>query len=65
GRARQAGEYRRRCTTLGRQVRVETATGSFTGLACDLTSEGNLVVDHAGRRRTVGAADVVHLRPLG
>ena len=31
GPARQVEEYRKRCTTLGRQVRVEEHSESFTG----------------------------------
>jgi len=55
-------EYRSRCVTLDRQVRVEEPTGSFTGRAIDLTGEGQLVVDTPSGRRVVTAGDVVHLR---
>ena len=57
-----AYEYRRRCSTLGRSVRLELAGGTVTGTALDVTDEGHLVVDAEGSRRTVAAGDVVHLR---
>ena len=53
GRARQAADFRARCTTLGTPVRVELADDRFEGLATDLTPEGHLVVD-GGRRDTDG-----------
>ena len=55
--------YRHACTTLGRRVRVELASGSFEGRAVDLTGSGHLVVATSTGRRQVAAADVVHLRP--
>lgn len=55
--------YRRRCSTLGRLVRVELAARSFEGRATDITEQGHLVVESATARRTVTAGDVVHLRP--
>ncbi|MGA3149148.1 MAG: biotin--[acetyl-CoA-carboxylase] ligase [Acidimicrobiales bacterium] len=65
GRARQAGEFRARCTTIGAPVRVELADGAFEGLATDLTPEGHLVVEVGGARRTVVTGDVVHVRTTG
>jgi BirA family transcriptional regulator, biotin operon repressor / biotin---[acetyl-CoA-carboxylase] ligase len=63
GAGRQAGEYRARCVTLGRLVRVESAGGTFLGTPVDLTGDGQLVVDaHDGSRKVVAAGDVVHLR---
>lgn len=64
GQLRQAREFRSRCVTLGRQVRVDLADDSFTGTACDLSVEGHLLVDIGMCLRTVTAGDVVHLRPL-
>lgn len=55
-------EYRRRCVTIGRAVRVETAQGSLDGRALGVDDAGRLVVESAGRRRALDAADVVHLR---
>ena len=55
--------YRRECSTIGRDVRVEVASGAFTGTAVEVNDDGHLVVDDAeGRRRVVAAADVVHVR---
>ena len=50
--------YRRRCSTLGRRVRVELPGGGVEGVADDVDDQGRLVVD--GRGISVG--DVVHLR---
>ncbi len=62
GDARQAMEYRRRCATLGQQVRVELVDESFSGVAADVSHEGHLIVDVGTCLRTVMAGDVVHLR---
>ncbi len=50
--------YRSRCTTLGRQVRVEVPDGALEGLATDVDEHGRLLVDG----RPVAAGDVVHVR---
>jgi len=50
--------YRRRCTTIGRRVRVERPDETLEGTAERLDDDGALVVD--GRRLTAG--EVVHLR---
>lgn len=57
-----AAEYRRRCVTIGRQVRVEMPDETFTGTAADVDDHGHLLVDVGVCLRTVSAADVVHLR---
>jgi BirA family biotin operon repressor/biotin-[acetyl-CoA-carboxylase] ligase len=62
GRRRLAGEYRRRCDTVGKTVRVSLAEEAFTGTATDITVEGHLLVDVGPCLRTVAAGDVVHLR---
>lgn len=52
--------YRGACTTLGRHVEVHLPDGqTFTGRAEEVDARGRLVVDG----RTVGAGDVVHVRP--
>ncbi|MDQ4091431.1 MAG: biotin--[acetyl-CoA-carboxylase] ligase, partial [Actinomycetota bacterium] len=51
------GPYRRRCTTLGRRVRVQLPTGTLEGVATDVEDDGRLVVDG----RSIAAGDVVHL----
>lgn len=52
--------YRGACTTLGRHVTVHLPDGEeFTGRAEAVDEHGRLVVDG----RTVGAGDVVHVRP--
>ena len=57
-----AGRYRGRCSTLGRQVRVELPDGSVEGVAAAVGPDGRLEVDVDGRRRTFTVGDVVHLR---
>src|SRR5436853_130618 len=42
GQLAEAAEYRRRCTTVGRVVRVELADETFTGTAADVSDEGHL-----------------------
>jgi BirA family biotin operon repressor/biotin-[acetyl-CoA-carboxylase] ligase len=57
-------EWRRRCITLGRPVRVECLGGEvFVGRAVDVTLEGALLVEAPDGVRTVYAGDVTHLRP--
>jgi BirA family transcriptional regulator, biotin operon repressor / biotin---[acetyl-CoA-carboxylase] ligase len=63
GRRAVAVEFRDRCATLGRQVRVELAAAPVVGVATDLDEAGCLVVRTAEGLRTVSAGDVVHLRP--
>ena len=59
---RSPSEYRQRCATLGREVRVELADETFTGVAADVDDDGHLLVDVGVCLRTVAAGDVVHLR---
>ncbi|HUO49604.1 MAG TPA: biotin--[acetyl-CoA-carboxylase] ligase [Acidimicrobiales bacterium] len=63
GRLRQASAFRRSCSTLGVEVRVDLDGDSVTGRALDVTPEGHLVVDVGTCMRTIVAGDVVHLRP--
>lgn len=60
-------EYRERCGTLGRRVRVELAGDtSVTGTAEDVDAAGQLVLRTGeGTSRTISAGDVVHLRANG
>ncbi|HUR78280.1 MAG TPA: biotin--[acetyl-CoA-carboxylase] ligase [Acidimicrobiales bacterium] len=55
-------EYKVRCETVGREVRVEMADGSFTGTATGVDDDGALVVITDDGPRRVVAGDVVHLR---
>lgn len=57
-----ASEHRRRCSTIGRMVRVELADEVFAGTAADVDDAGRLLVDVGMCLRAVSAADVVHLR---
>ena len=55
--------WRGRCTTLGRQVRVDLGADDVEGTAVDIDDEGRLVVlTLTGERRVFSAGDVVHLR---
>jgi BirA family biotin operon repressor/biotin-[acetyl-CoA-carboxylase] ligase len=56
--------YRRGCSTIGREVRVELPSSSFTGTAVEVNDDGHLVLhDRHGAPRVVAAGDVVHIRP--
>lgn len=56
--------WRRRCQTLGREVRVHCTGGAeLIGRAVDVSTEGALRVDTGGGVQDVYAGDVVHLRP--
>ena len=55
-------EYRRRCATVGRLVRVELSGETATGTAVDVDDDGRLVVDVDGRRWRCASGDVVHVR---
>lgn len=55
--------YVRRCTTLGRQVRVDLPTGEQVyGEASGVDAEGRLQVRTSSGPRVLGAGDVVHVR---
>jgi len=59
-------EYRARCETLGQEVRVLLPGDStITGTATDVDAGGQLEVrGQDGKRHSVFAGDVVHLRPV-
>lgn len=62
-------EYLRRCSTVGRDVRVELPGGApLRGRAVGVDASGRLEVsprdDPGGRVHAVGAGDVVHVRPV-
>jgi BirA family biotin operon repressor/biotin-[acetyl-CoA-carboxylase] ligase len=61
GRRRQAAEYRRRCATVGKRVRVSVGEKTFEGTAVDVSAEGHLVLDVGASFRTITAGDVVHV----
>lgn len=55
--------YVRRCSTVGRVVRVQLPDGStFTGTAEAVNTDGQLVVADGASRRALSAGDVVHVR---
>lgn len=54
--------YRKVSATLGRRVRAETLDGrSIDGVAVDVDERGNLLVEAAGVRETVGFGEIAHL----
>lgn len=60
-----AAAYRRRCATLGRQVRVEfPGSNAAEGVAADIDDSGRLILEAGTERRAIGAGDIVHLRPV-
>lgn len=58
------GEYRERCSTIGRQVRVDLAgDGALAGAATGVDDAGRLEVETSDGLTPVAVGDVVHLRP--
>ena len=56
-------DYLARCTTIGRDVRVQLAAErSVYGLATGLDDDGCLIVRTASGPVILGAGDVVHVR---
>jgi len=63
GRTAMMGDYRRRCVTLGRAVRIELPGGRvLAGTAVEVDDDGALQVVTVGGTRRVTAGDVVHVR---
>ena len=62
---RLGAEYRRRCSTIGADVRVDLGEEQFSGRALDVDEAGHLLVDVGSCIRIVAAGDVVHLRTFG
>lgn len=60
---RVLADYRPRCATLGRDVRVERPDGVVEGRAAGVTDDGHLVVDTATGPVDLAVGDVVHVRP--
>jgi len=56
-------DYRRRCSTLRRPVRVVLPDGELEGRAADVTDDGHLVVETGTGPVEVAVGDVVHVRP--
>jgi BirA family transcriptional regulator, biotin operon repressor / biotin---[acetyl-CoA-carboxylase] ligase len=56
------GTVRNRCTTIGREVRVELAGTDVHGTAVGIADDGALLVETPTARRLFHAGDVVHLR---
>jgi BirA family biotin operon repressor/biotin-[acetyl-CoA-carboxylase] ligase len=54
-------EWRDRSDTLGKKVRITTATEEIEGLAKDIDENGSLVLDRDGQAVTVMAGDCTHL----
>jgi BirA family biotin operon repressor/biotin-[acetyl-CoA-carboxylase] ligase len=57
-----AEDYRRRCATIGRDVRMELPGETLRGRAVDVDDAGRLVVDTGDDVRVLAVGDVVHLR---
>ncbi len=63
GRNRLTDDLLRRCTTVGRRVRVDLADTTFEGTATGIGPGGHLLVETDRGVRTVVAGDVIHVRP--
>ncbi|MDO5501355.1 MAG: biotin--[acetyl-CoA-carboxylase] ligase, partial [Propionibacteriaceae bacterium] len=59
-----AADYAERCITIGREVRVQLATGQVVGTAVGVDASGGLRLATASGERVFTAGDVIHLRPL-
>ncbi|WP_096389122.1 biotin--[acetyl-CoA-carboxylase] ligase [Halopenitus persicus] len=57
-------EWRERAITIGRSVRVETASGTVEGVAVDVEFPGALVLETDDGTETVLSGDCEHLRPV-
>lgn len=55
-------ELKRHCCTLGKRVRIETYNKTITGVAKDIDSEGNLLVDCNKKIEHITYGDCFHLR---
>lgn len=58
-----AADYRQRCVTIGRKVRLSLPDSEVVGMARDVDEQGRIVIDgDDGRGIAAAAGDVVHLR---
>ncbi len=58
------GDYRSACSTIGRQVQIQTGAEHFvTGEAVGIDTTGRLLIRSAGHTGAYAAGDVVHVRP--
>ncbi|MGH9299072.1 MAG: biotin--[acetyl-CoA-carboxylase] ligase, partial [Acidimicrobiales bacterium] len=55
-------EYRSKCATIGRLIKVDVADELLIGRALDVDDSGRLLVDVGACVRTIDAGDVVHVR---
>ena len=56
-------DYRAECITIGKSVRVVTATGDLYGEVTDIAPDGRLdLLTTDGQRQLIAAGDVTHLR---
>ncbi len=58
-------EWRRLSATLGKQVRITSASGDITGEAYDLAEDGALLIRQENKIKRVLAGDCIHLRAPG
>lgn len=64
--AAMVDEWRRQLSTLGQQVRISLPDGSVVeGEALDVETDGSLILDVHGTRRTFSVGDVTSTRPGG
>jgi BirA family biotin operon repressor/biotin-[acetyl-CoA-carboxylase] ligase len=57
-----AAAYREWCSTLHRQVQVNTPNGQLVGTAVDVDGAGRLIVDTGDDSKALSAGDVRHVR---
>ncbi|VVB72156.1 Putative biotin ligase [uncultured archaeon] len=57
-------EWRSRSVTVGKRVRISSASGEFVGEVMDLAVDGALLLQSGEEMKRVLAGDCIHLRPL-
>lgn len=63
-RGRFLDQYRSRCSTLGREIRIELRSGELVGRAIDIDADGALKVATKQGTEIVRSGDVVYARPV-
>jgi BirA family biotin operon repressor/biotin-[acetyl-CoA-carboxylase] ligase len=60
GRSRLLDEYRAKCVTIGRRVKIAADEETFEGTAVGISPDGSVAVESGGSERLFNACDVVH-----
>ena len=55
-------EYRARCLTLGRRVRIVSEEGGFCGIATEIEDDGRIAVVEEGLKKVYDSVDIIHAK---